>query len=457
VLQKPFDFTWQLLVVAVAAACSRTGLDADDPTLGTGGDAGFAGTDSDASSGGRAGGDPDGAAGIGGAGGQGALGGTGGTGGAGGTGGTGGTGASGGTGGSGAMGGIGGAGGIGGSTAGRGGSGGMAGGSGGNGGFGGGGRGGAGGSVGGAGGSISGAGGTGGAGGGIGGTGGAGGGNAGRGGLGGIGGTGALGGAGGVGGNGGSAGSGGVAGGSVDAGAACGNGVTEPGEQCDLGAGNVDRPAFLVTQGGSASVVPIDRVVSASMFYGLSSASSHTGLEVLSTSRVYLYRDITTGILSLVMHHGIDRNTSGQSQPSTRVVLDLTSLPVQTVVAVADDSPTEFFKSSPTSVHGAWDFQNNSDGGVLSGLPMPASWSIAIVPQFQQGVGSWQYVDGSLRTLDLALSAAITITALDTPSACRANCTVPRCGDGLLDGGEVCDDGNTGGGDGCAADCKALK
>jgi cysteine-rich repeat protein len=33
---------------------------------------------------------------------------------------------------------------------------------------------------------------------------------------------------------------------------------------------------------------------------------------------------------------------------------------------------------------------------------------------------------------------------------------VPACGDGILDGGEVCDDGNTVGGDGCAADCSSL-
>jgi cysteine-rich repeat protein len=261
----------------------------------------------------------------------------------------------------------------------------------------------------------------------------------------------------GTGGTGASGGSGGAGGGSIDAGVACGNGVVETGEQCDLGAGNVDRPAFLLTQGGSVAVVPVERVVSASMFYGLSSASSHTGLEAFATSRVYLYRDTTTGILSLVVHHGIDRNTSGQSQPSSHVVFDIASVPVQTVVAVADDSPTEFFKSSPSAVRGDWNFQNNSDGGVLSGLPIPAPWAITIAPQFQQGISAWQYVDGSLRMFDLALSQAATLTAFDSPSACRADCTVPRCGDGILDGGEVCDDGNVSGGDGCAADCKSLK
>ncbi|MEM9488906.1 MAG: DUF4215 domain-containing protein [Myxococcota bacterium] len=33
----------------------------------------------------------------------------------------------------------------------------------------------------------------------------------------------------------------------------------------------------------------------------------------------------------------------------------------------------------------------------------------------------------------------------------------PRCGDGVLDQGEVCDDGNTAAGDGCRADCLGLE
>ncbi|MEZ4364801.1 MAG: DUF4215 domain-containing protein [Kofleriaceae bacterium] len=36
---------------------------------------------------------------------------------------------------------------------------------------------------------------------------------------------------------------------------------------------------------------------------------------------------------------------------------------------------------------------------------------------------------------------------------CQADCALPRCGDGVLDAGELCDDGNTTDGDGCAASC----
>lgn len=42
----------------------------------------------------------------------------------------------------------------------------------------------------------------------------------------------------------------------------------------------------------------------------------------------------------------------------------------------------------------------------------------------------------------------------DTPGAtCRTDCRPARCGDGIVDPGETCDDGNTTPGDGCRADC----
>ena len=39
--------------------------------------------------------------------------------------------------------------------------------------------------------------------------------------------------------------------------------------------------------------------------------------------------------------------------------------------------------------------------------------------------------------------------------ACRTDCTLPACGDGVTDGGETCDDGATWGGDGCTPSCQA--
>ncbi len=40
------------------------------------------------------------------------------------------------------------------------------------------------------------------------------------------------------------------------------------------------------------------------------------------------------------------------------------------------------------------------------------------------------------------------------PDGCRADCRLPRCGDGVVDAGEECDDGNTASCDGCSFDCR---
>src|SRR3569623_2092501 len=43
------------------------------------------------------------------------------------------------------------------------------------------------------------------------------------------------------------------------------------------------------------------------------------------------------------------------------------------------------------------------------------------------------------------------------PAACRPNCELQRCGDGIQDSCEVCDDGNVVSGDGCSSDCKSKE
>jgi cysteine-rich repeat protein len=45
----------------------------------------------------------------------------------------------------------------------------------------------------------------------------------------------------------------------------------------------------------------------------------------------------------------------------------------------------------------------------------------------------------------------------DNTTSCEPNCTLPRCGNGILDPGEVCDDGNTMSGDGCNASCSSTE
>ncbi|CAN5532359.1 hypothetical protein BH09MYX1_BH09MYX1_38530 [soil metagenome] len=233
----------------------------------------------------------------------------------------------------------------------------------------------------------------------------------------------------------------------------CGDGRRAGPETCDLGSANTDRPAFEVSQPttpafGTNALV---RKQTAAAFYNYFSASSHTGFEAPGESRTYMYVDGNTGRLSLFVTHGQDG-----TQGSAHVNMDISGIPFGFTNDVADDKPSEFFASGPTTASGRWSFDSNSDGGVIGGLPFPGTWKIVIAPNFIDGISAWGFVKADLSRSPLKLGEPVTIQAYDSAGTCRTSCTIPRCGDGILDGGEVCDDGNVVSGDGCAADCRSL-
>jgi len=241
--------------------------------------------------------------------------------------------------------------------------------------------------------------------------------------------------------------------------AICGDGFVQVGvEACDAGAANGDRPAFLLLQGALArAVTPVGASAKLATFYDYASASAHTGFEASGASKLFLYRDLgPSGQLGLVTIHGIDKDTTGEIQPKARVEMMFYGLPPGTFIAVSDDTKKEFSLLDATVARGDWEFGGNTDGGALSGLLSPGAWVIEVVPSFLEGVTRWEWQDGSGEVIELDPTRSAKILSFEAPSACRLDCTIPRCGDGILDGGEVCDDGNTAGGDGCAADCAST-
>jgi cysteine-rich repeat protein len=265
---------------------------------------------------------------------------------------------------------------------------------------------------------------------------------------------------GGVNGGGGVAGNAGIAGssslgGAGAAGGRCGDGTVDPGELCDLGADNAPSPALWVSQGDFGfGAVPMIGGGSVSKFYQYSSASAHTGFESMGTSRILFYLDRATRALSLVFFHGIDQDSSGIEQPAARVQFLFTGLPDSTVVGQSDDAD-ELIMTSTTAATGFWKFTNNSDGGALSNLPLPGDWKIKLEPSFIEGISVWTWVqaDGSMFSLDL--SKPVTIEARSEHSQCRSDCTIAQCGDGILDAGELCDDGQPST-SGCSLNCMSF-
>jgi cysteine-rich repeat protein len=238
----------------------------------------------------------------------------------------------------------------------------------------------------------------------------------------------------------------------------CGNGRVESGEDCDLGRGNRNVPAFGLQQGAGAEVAiePVVRATSAVIFYRYESASAHTGFEEVGLANLFLYVDSSRNDLSLFLLAGKDYTGGPARQPRSTVDATFSSLPAGTRVLVSDDV-AELAITGTGRATAHWTFQDNSDGGVLGTLPWDSPWAITVDVNFVAGISGWSYVNSASSRRPLTLGVPVVLSHHVTPSACRLDCHLPRCADGFVDGGERCDDGNTRGGDGCAADCRRFE
>ena len=175
---------------------------------------------------------------------------------------------------------------------------------------------------------------------------------------------------------------------------------------------------FTLSQPGKPTItdVPIVRTASsATDYYDYRSASSHTGLEDINMSTMFLHYDISqpTNPISLIITHGIDASTTGLVQPPATVNMTIVNIPTTTIVALSDDGG-EFEKTDATTAEGSWTFVNNTDGGILGAFPDDEDWEISISISGTVGAGQsideWTYRDPLGANIDLDFSQPFTIT-----------------------------------------------
>jgi hypothetical protein len=154
---------------------------------------------------------------------------------------------------------------------------------------------------------------------------------------------------------------------------------------------------YTVTQMGVTQVVnPVENAQTSVDFYDYFSASGHNPFMEDGVSKVYLYKNTDTGVLSLIMHHSID-NT-----PDTglKTNFNLEGVPAGATTAFSDDPVHTWNASRPggrefdltLEPEGNWRHGRNSDGGIIDNLPTGDGWCMKIYPEFISGIDEWQFL-----------------------------------------------------------------
>src|SRR3990172_6269290 len=177
--------------------------------------------------------------------------------------------------------------------------------------------------------------------------------------------------------------------------------------------------SFTLTQGGVTVPIELSFGTSdASIFYQYYGASSHMGFETAFQSNMLLHRQTTTGNLSLIFTHNIDRDSSGQATGIGEVSLDLSGIPAGAFVNLSDDpshcwdAPRCQEFSLAYSLEGQWMYIDNTDGGILRGLPTASAWCITVSPVHFSNINSWVYYSNGV---DVNLAMNQNATLCSTP------------------------------------------
>jgi len=166
---------------------------------------------------------------------------------------------------------------------------------------------------------------------------------------------------------------------------------------------------FIVKQGEfSTSIAPVTSDKSAVAFYNFSNDQSNTGLEIDNHSLLFLYRDKTTGALSLIVI--LDKPASGTGGEAR---LEFGGLPSGAALSLRDD-PNDQYTFSPPTASASWRWlPEHNDGLVINNLG--EEFEIIITPNFVSGIESWDLLsqeNAEIKNIPLpSLTEPVTILA----------------------------------------------
>ncbi len=180
---------------------------------------------------------------------------------------------------------------------------------------------------------------------------------------------------------------------------------------------------YTVTQGGFSTIVePLSQAESAGLFYGYNTryhASADTGFETSSKSFLFLYRDTSSGELSLFMVHDRYLDNGGGSS-----MLNFAGIPEGASWTVKDDPESLGDRYYPAAHNLGWAARWGwgyccTDGGVIGDID--GFSEITITPRYWSGINTWVFVAGDANnptfiTLpNLTEPVTISIAAISAP------------------------------------------
>jgi PKD repeat protein len=151
---------------------------------------------------------------------------------------------------------------------------------------------------------------------------------------------------------------------------------------------------YTVSQGDKqVQIVPLEGPVSAIDYYKLENSQSNTGLEKANTAVLFLYRDTTSGTISLFVL------LSGAGGTAGTATMTLSGVPAGADFLVKDDDLDfrDVWEITPPtgSVTWAWD-DTKSDGMVLG--PLGTDFETTLYPQFTSGITTVEFLSGNAGT-----------------------------------------------------------